>query len=173
MNKTQPIVTKGYQYQAIMKAVYVWLPVFAVVIFVCSFSETFRFVLYVTVVSATYALILKQLKKKSIPVDFDQGKIQVNNNRIFLAEVEDYCITLPLNELFLLRLKTKEKQEVLYIEKEAKASVEDFFSQTNIPLKYTGYDTYLKYSHLILPFVGLFICAVMYKLFQYIQYGFH
>jgi hypothetical protein len=173
MNKAQPIVTRGYPYQAIMKAVYVWLPVFAVVIFACSFSETFRFVLYATVVSGTYALILKQLKKKSIPIDFDQDKIQVNNNRIFLANIEDYCITLPLNELLLLRLKTKEKQEAFYIEKEAKASIEDFFSQTNIPLKQTGYDTYLKYSHLILPFVGLFICAVMYKLFQYIQYGLH
>jgi len=172
MNKNFLFTSKGYHHQTIMKAAYQWLPVFAVVIFICSYFERFRFILYLSVGAATYAFILSQLKKKSVNLRFNTDEIQINDKDIQLSSVENYYISLPLNELIMVRLRVKEKNEAFYIEKEAKDNIEDFFKTKNIPIKKISYDNYLQYGHLILPVVGLLICAVMYKLYYYIQYGF-
>ncbi|HWW42743.1 MULTISPECIES: hypothetical protein, partial [unclassified Pedobacter] len=171
MHKQLPITVKGYYYQTMMKTAYMWLPVFAIVILICSFFEKLRFVLYPTVVAATYTLIINQLKKKSIQVCFENDEIELNGIRIPISDIEEYYISLPLNELLMLRLKTKCKSEAVFLEKESKEAIEIFFSNVNIKSKKNGYDTYLKYSHLILPFAGLIICAVVYKLYNYIFYA--
>ena len=171
MSKIFSFTCKGYDHQTIIKATYQWLPVFAVVIFLCSYFDRFRFILYLSVAAATYAFILNQLKKKSVILSFNTNEIRINDKTIQLSSVENYYISLPLNELIMLRLKVKEKNEAFYIEKEAKHNIEDFFKAKNIPIKKKSYDNYLQYGHLILPFVGLLICAAMYKLYQYIQYG--
>ena len=172
MSKIFPFTSKGYDHQTIMKTAYQWLPVFAVVIFLCSYFTRFRFILYLSVGAATYAFILNQLKKKSVIFSFNPNEILINDKDIQLSLIENYYISMPLNELILLRLKVKEKNEAFYIEKEAQFNIVEFFNAKNIPMKKTSYDNYLKYGHLILPFVGLLICAAMYKLYQYVQYGF-
>jgi hypothetical protein len=172
MSKIFSFTFKGYDHQTIMKAAYRWLPIFAVMIFICSYFDRFRFILYLSVGTATYAFIINQLKKKSVDLRFNTNEILINDKAIQLSSVENYYISLPLNELIMLRLKVKEKNEAFYIAKEAKHNIDDFFEAKNIPMKKKSYDNYLKYGHLILPFVGLLICAAMYKLYQYVQYGF-
>ena len=154
-----------------MKAAYQWLPVFAVVIFLCSYFDRFRFILYLSVGAATYAFILNQLKMKSVILSFDTNEIRINEKTIQVSSVEKHYISLPLNELIMLRLKVKEKNEAFYIGKDAKHNIEVFFNAKNVLIKKSSYDNYLRYGHLILPFIGLLICAVMYQLYQYAQYG--
>ncbi|ANF49670.1 hypothetical protein A0O34_03550 [Chryseobacterium glaciei] len=173
MSKKLPFTAKGYYHQTILRTAYLWLPVFAIVIFICSYFEKFRFILYLSVGGATYAFIIDQLKKKAVQINFSEGKIQIDNIPVALSAVENYYISLPLNELIMLRVKTKEKNEAVYVEKEQQENIKEFFRNNNIPEKKISYDNYLQYGHLILPFVGLLICAVVYKLHYYIQYGFN
>jgi hypothetical protein len=173
MSKKLPFAAKGYYHQTILRTAYLWLPVFAIVIFICSYFEKFRFILYLSVGAATYAFIIDQLKKKAVQINFSEGKIQIDNIPVPLSVVENYYISLPLNELIMLRVKTKQKNEAVYIDKEQQENIKEFFRNNNIHEKKISYDNYLQYGHLILPFVGLLICAVVYKLHYYIQYGFN
>lgn len=169
-NKT--FSARGYNHQTVIRTAYLWLPLFAVVIFVCSYFEKYRFILYMSVVGAAYAFILGQLKKKAVEVSFSKGKITVNTTEIRLPEIESYYISLPLNELIILRMRIGNGNESIYIDKNKRESILEFLKENHIPEKKISYDYYLQYGHLIMPFAGLLICAAMYKLYYYIQYGF-
>ncbi|WP_128330560.1 hypothetical protein [Apibacter sp. HY039] len=165
------IKRKAYNYSTMMKTAYLWLPVFTVVLFICFYFEKLRFFLFLTVGAATYGLILNQMKKKSIQIIFSENSITITIDKytILLSDIENYHICLPLNELFMLRIKTKDKNLITYIGKEFKEEVEIFFKSTSIPESKTSYDTFLKYSHLILPFVGLFICLIVDIIYEKIK----
>ncbi len=163
---------KGYYHQTVTRTAYVWLPLFAVVIFVCSYFEKYRFILYISVVGATYAFILGQLKKKAVEVNFSRDKITINSTEIRLSEIKSYYISLPLNELIVLRMRTGSGDESMYIDRNKREGIMEFLREHHIPEEKISYDYYLQYGHLIMPFVGLLICAAMYKLYYYIQYGF-
>lgn len=163
---------KGYDHQTVIRTAYLWLPLFAVVIFVCSYFEKYRFILYISVVGATYAFILGQLKKKAVEVHFSKDKITINSTEIRLSDIKSYYISLPLNELIMLRIRTGSGDESIYIEKNKREGIMGFLREHHIPEEKISYDYYLQYGHLIMPFAGLLICAAMYKLYYYIQYGF-
>ncbi|GEN77556.1 hypothetical protein [Chryseobacterium hagamense] len=163
---------RGYDHQTVIRTAYLWLPLFAVVIFVCSYFEKYRFILYISVVGATYAFILGQLKKKAVEVNFCKDKITVNSAEIRLSEIKSYYISLPLNELIVLRMRTGSGDKSIYIDKNKREHITEFLKVNHIPEEKISYDYYLQYGHLIMPFAGLLICAAMYKLYYYIQYGF-
>ncbi|GAA4139283.1 hypothetical protein GCM10022216_17310 [Sphingobacterium kyonggiense] len=173
MHSPDPYIVKGYRHKTMLNTAYLWLPVFAVVIFICSYFEKFRIILFLTVVAATYAFILKQLKNKAVPVYFKNDKIQIDDTEIPLTNVESFYISRPLNELIILRLRTKDQNLAVYLEKDQENSIKAFLNKVKIEEQKTPYDTYLQYGHLILPFIGLIICGVVYKLYYYIQYSFN
>lgn len=149
---------------------YLWLPVFAIIIFICSYFERFRFILFLTIGAATYKFILQQLTKKSTIITFDIHNIQMGDIHIPLSALQHYYISQPLNHLIILRVRTRDKNLSMYIEKQAKDHIEMLLKTANIPSKKIPYDNYLQFGHLILPFVGLAICAIAYKLCDYVQY---
>ncbi len=153
-----------------MQAAYLWLPVFAMVIFVCSYHEKLRFFLYATVIGATYAFILLQLKKKAIELVFEEEQIIIADAVIPLSQVKEYHISLPLNELITLRLKADNINKSFYISKEHREAIERYLARHHIPERKAAIDNYLQYGHLILPFFGLLICALMYKLYDHFRY---
>ncbi|MCA6068462.1 hypothetical protein JI747_014850 [Chryseobacterium sp. RG1] len=171
MNEKLPFTIKGYYHHTVLKTAYLWLPFFTIIILICSYFEKIRFILYLSVGAITYAFIINQLKKKAIPIKFNMDKIVINTIDIPLSAIENYHISVPLNELIMLRVKKKNKNEAVYIGKEEKEQIEEFFKNAHIPEKKISYDNYLQFGHLILPFVALIICGVMYKLYYYIQYG--
>lgn len=173
MHSPDPYIVKGYRHKTMLNTAYLWLPVFAVVIFICSYFEKFRIILFLTVVTATYAFILKQLKNKAVPVYFKNDKIQIDDTEIPLTNVESFYISRPLNELIILRLRTEDQNLAVYLEKDQENSIKAFLNKVKIEEQKTPYDTYLQYGHLILPFIGLIICGVVYKLYYYIQYSFN
>jgi len=175
MSKINNIVfsVKGYYHQTVIKTAYLWLPIFAFVIFICSYFEKYRFILYISVVATTYAFILHQLKKKAVEINFGQDKITISSFEILISDLESYYISLPLNELIILRMRTRNSNESIYIDKDKKEIILKFLQQHRIAEKRISYDYYLQYGHLIMPFIGLLICAAMYKLYYYIQYGFN
>lgn len=166
-------ITKGkaYYHDVIIKTAYLYLPIFAVIILVCSFFEKFRFILYFTVVGASYGFILNQLKKKYVNVEFDSENILLGEIIINTKDIESYYLSLPLNELLMLRIKTKNQKDlVVYIDKDLKMTIESFFNRNSIESVKENYDNYLKYGHLIFPFVGLIICAIVYSIYNYFKY---
>ena len=167
--KNNIIEAKAYNYSTMMKTAYLWLPVLSVILFFCSYFEKLRFFLYLTVGAATYGLILNQMKKKSIQIIFSNSSITIDKNTVPLSEIENYHICLPLNELFMLRIKTKGKNLITYIGKECKEEVEVFFKSTSIPENKTAYDTFFIYSHLILAFAILFIGLGIYFIYEKIR----
>lgn len=166
-------ITKGkaYYHDVIIKTAYLYLPIFAVIILVCSFFEKFRFILYFTVVGASYGFILNQLKKKYVNVEFDSENILLGEIIINTKDIESYYLSLPLNELLMLRIKTKNQKDLaVYIDKDLKMTIESFFNRNSIESVKKNYDNYLKYGHLIFPFVGLIICAIVYSIYNYFKY---
>ncbi len=166
-------ITKGkaYYHDVIIKTAYLYLPIFAVIILVCSFFEKFRFILYFTVVGASYGFILNQLKKKYVNVEFDSENILLGEIIIYTKDIESYYLSLPLNELLMLRIKTKNQKDLaVYIDKDLKMTIESFFNRNSIESVKENYDNYLKYGHLIFPFVGLIICAIVYSIYNYFKY---
>ncbi|MCW3170784.1 hypothetical protein OMO38_19820 [Chryseobacterium sp. 09-1422] len=166
-------ITKGkaYYHDVIIKTAYLYLPIFAVIILVCSFFEKFRFILYFTVVGASYGFILNQLKKKYVNVEFDSENILLGEIIINTKDIESYYLSLPLNELLMLRIKTKNQKDLaVYIDKDLKMTIESFFNRNSIESVKENYDNYLKYGHLIFPFVGLIICAIVYSIYNYFKY---
>lgn len=166
-------ITKGkaYYHDVIIKTAYLYLPIFAVIILICSFFEKFRFILYFTVVGASYGFILNQLKKKYVNVEFDSENILLGEIIINTKDIESYYLSLPLNELLMLRIKTKNQKDLaVYIDKDLKMTIESFFNRNSIESVKENYDNYLKYGHLIFPFVGLIICAIVYSIYNYFKY---
>lgn len=162
---------KAYYHDVIIKTAYLYLPIFAVIILVCSFFEKFRFILYFTVVGASYGFILNQLKKKYVNVEFDSENILLGEIIINTKDIESYYVSLPLNELLMLRIKTKNQKDLaVYIDKDLKMTIESFFNKNSIESVKENYDNYLKYGHLIFPFVGLIICAIVYSIYNYFKY---
>lgn len=162
---------KAYYHDVIIKTAYLYLPIFAVIILVCSFFEKFRFILYFTVVGASYGFILNQLKKKYVNVEFDSENILLGEIIINTKDIESYYLSLPLNELLMLRIKTKNQKDLaVYIDKDLKMTIESFFNRNSIESVKENYDNYLKYGHLIFPFVGLIICAIVYSIYNYFKY---
>lgn len=166
-------ITKGkaYYHDVIIKTAYLYLPIFAVIILVCSFFEKFRFILYFTVVGASYGFILNQLKKKYVNIEFDSENILLGEIIINTKDIESYYLSLPLNELLMLRIKTKNQKDLaVYIDKDLKMTIESFFNRNSIESVKENYDNYLKYGHLIFPFVGLIISAIVYSIYNYFKY---
>ncbi|VXC15567.1 MULTISPECIES: hypothetical protein [Chryseobacterium] len=166
-------ITKGkaYYHDVIIKTAYLYLPIFAVIILICSFFEKFRFILYFTVVGVSYGFILNQLKKKYVNVEFDSENILLDEIIINTKDIESYYLSLPLNELLMLRIKIKNQKDLaVYIDKDLKMTIESFFNRNSIESVKENYDNYLKYGHLIFPFVGLIICAIVYSIYNYFKY---
>ncbi|MGH1520388.1 hypothetical protein [Chryseobacterium sp. JK1] len=162
---------KGYYHSVVTKTAYLYLPLFAVIVLVCTIFEKLRFILYCTVVGASYTFILNQLKKKSIDIEFSSDHIALDSCIIPIEDIQSYYLSLPLNQLLMLRIKTKNKDIPIYIDKDLKTVIESFFEKHSIrPLK-EGYDNYLKYGHLIMPFAGLFICGFVYSIYNCFKYS--
>lgn len=166
-------VTKGkaYHHNVVIKTAYLYLPIFAIVVLVASFFEKLRFILYFTAVGATYGFILNQLKKKNINIEFESENIFLGDKTINSKDIDSYYLSLPLNELLMLRVKIKNQDNIAtYIDQDLKLTVESFFDRNSIKPVKENYDNYLKYGHLILAFVCLGICFLMYSLYNYVYY---
>ncbi len=165
-------VTKGYNHKTVLKIVYYWLPVFAFIILVCSYFDKYRYTLYVTVVGSTYGFILNKLKKRVIHIAFCNDRIIIDKNEIPISHIKEYHISVPLNDLIILRLKTSNKTQAIYIVKEKHEIIDHFFKDAHIPNRKKFNDYYLQYGHLILPFALLLICAVINQLYKYLLYAY-
>lgn len=163
------IKSKAYNYYTMMKMAYLWLPVISVVAVISSSFEKLRFFLYMTVVAATYGGVLNQMRKKSIQSVFSRNSITIDKEIILLSDIENYYTCLPLNELFMLRLTTKNGKKVLYIGKEFREEIETFLQNTQIPIKKTANDTFLKYSPLSLAFAVLFVGLGAYLIYEEVR----
>ncbi|ENV54110.1 hypothetical protein BSN82_04525 [Acinetobacter baylyi] len=172
MTRPESFAVKGYLHRSMMKAAYLWLPFFAIIILICSYFENYRFMLYGSVVALTYSLIIQSLKKKTTDLQFTQNAILIGQKEIQLSSVKNYNISLALNRFIILRIQTQNENEAVYIDQKEDLKITQFLSNALIPKQKQSYDYFLQYDHLILPFVGLIICALMYKLSYYIQYGF-
>ncbi|MDH6252789.1 hypothetical protein M2347_002516 [Chryseobacterium sp. H1D6B] len=165
-------ITKGkaYYHSVVMKTAYLYLPVLALIILISSFFEKIRFILYFTAVGASYGFILNQLKKKNINIEFTSQSILLGTHTINVQDIQSYYLSLPLNELLMLRIKTIDNDIAVYIDKDLKTTVESFFIKNSIVSIKENYDNYLKYGHLILPLAGIGICAVIYSFYSYFEY---
>lgn len=170
MQKTSHIFTLGYYHKTVMKTAYMWLPLFAIVILFCSFFDRLKFILYLSLGGAVYYFILNRLKKKLVQVKFNTNEIKIDEIKILRSTIENFHISLPLNKFIILRIQTNGKQEAVYISKEEKDKINFYFKKGNILEKKIPYDNYLRYGHLILPFIGLIISAVAYKIFLIIHF---
>lgn len=65
MTRLESFTLEGYLHRSIMKAAYLWLPFFAIIILICSYFENYRLMLYGSVVALSYSLIIQSLKKKT------------------------------------------------------------------------------------------------------------
>ena len=168
-------ITKGkaYYHNVVIKTAYLYLPIFSIVVLVASFFEKLRFILYFTAVGATYGFILNQLKKKNINIEFNSENIFLGDHIINIKDIDSYYLSLPLNELLMLRIKTKNQDNIaIYIDKDLKLTIESFFDKNSIKSIKENYDNYLKYGHLIFPFIGLGICAIIYSIYNFFKYKF-
>ena len=162
---------KAYEYYTMMRTAYLWLPVFAIVILISSFFEKIQFLLYTTFGAATYYTIIGKLKKKSVSIIFSKDTVTINKNQIAITEINDYYLCLPLNRLFMLRLNTKNGRVVVYLETECRAEVENILERYEIPAKKTRSDIWLKYSHLKFAFLYLFICFLIFTIYQKFKFS--
>ncbi len=167
--KNKKIEVKVYDYFTMRKIAFIWLPVFSIAAYISASLESIRFIAMFVIVGSVYGLILTQMKKKAVIVSFSDKEFSINNETVLLSQIENYYICLPLNELFMLRLEIDDKNKILYIGKEYREQIENYLE--NVPVKKNLYDVYLKYSHLLLPFIMLFICAIAIKLQYFIKYN--
>lgn len=96
----------------------------------------------------------------------------MGQKEIQLSRIENYHISLALNRFIILRIQTQSRNEAIYIDQKEDLKITQFLSNALIPKQKQSYDYFLQYGHLILPFMGLIICALMFKLSYYIQHGF-
>lgn len=97
----------------------------------------------------TNGFILNQLKKKSKNINFQEDKLIIGEAIIMPTDIKSYYMSLPLNELLMLRIKTRTEDIAIYIDKNLKTNAEYFFDTHLIKSEKIGYDNYLKYGHLI------------------------
>lgn len=171
MNIQKQNIGKAYYHQQMTKIAYTYLPIFSIIVLVCSAFEKLKFFLYLTVVGATYGYILNQMKKKHFMIEFGADDIIVDQTRYNFKDINSYYLSLPLNELLMLRIRTKDQKDMaVYVDKDLKTTIENFFNNHTIKLQKIKYDNYLQYGHLIFPIIGIFLCGLMYALYNFIYY---
>ena len=95
-----------------IKMAYGYLPIFSIIVLVCSAFEKLKFFLYLTVVGATYGYILNQMKKKHIMIEFGADDIVLDQAKYNFKNIDSYYLFLPLNELLMLRIRTKDQKDM-------------------------------------------------------------
>ena len=171
MNIQKKSIGKAYYHRQMNKMAYTYLPIFSLIVLVCSAFEKLRFFLYFTVVGATYGYILQQMKKKHIIIKFKEDDIIVDQKTFHFKEIDSFYLSLPLNELLMLRIRTKDNKDVaVYIDKDLKESIEIFFNNHSIQPQKINYDNYLKYGHTIFLFLYVAICLLLYTAYNFIYY---
>lgn len=162
---------KAYYHQQMIKMAYAYLPIFSIIVLVCSAFEKLRFFLYLTVVGASYGYILNQMKKKHIIIEIGTNDIILDQTRYNFKDIDSYYLSLPLNELLMLRIRTKDQKDLaVYVDKDLRETIESFFNNHSIKSQKISYDNYLKYGHLILPIISIILCGLMYGLYNFIYY---
>ncbi len=158
---------KAYEYNTIMRLFAILFPIFMVIVAVASAFGKFRYLLYFTIVAATYRTFLNKLKKKIIFINFTERSLNVNSKEIFFADIENYHICLPLRKYFMLRLKTTHKKEVFYISVDNREEIEKLMTDRNLIFNKTKNDLWLKYSppiiFLLLYLITLYIIMFVYN----------
>ncbi|MFY1047410.1 hypothetical protein [Chryseobacterium sp. GP-SGM7] len=163
---------KAYYHNVVFKTAYMYLPVFSIVVLLVSFFEKLRFILYFTVVGVTYGYILQQLKKKHVIVDFRADDIIIDRTSFNYRDIDSYHLSLPLNDLLMLRLRTKEQKDIaIYVDKNLKESISFYFNNHSIRNVKITYDHYLQYGHAIFLVLYLIICLLIYSLYNYVYYN--
>jgi len=171
MNVQKQSIGKAYYHQQMIKMTYAYLPIFSLIVLVCSAFEKLRFFLYLTVVGATYGYILNQMKKKHVMIEFKENDIMVDKTSYNFKDIESYHLSLPLNELLMLRIRTIDKKYLaVYVDKDLKQTIEMFFNKHFIISHKTNHDNYLQYGHLIFSLLCIFLCGMMYALYNLIYY---
>lgn len=171
MNIQKQNMGKAYYHQQMIKMAYAYLPIFSIIVLVCSAFEKLRFFLYLTVVGASYGYILNQLKKKYIMIEFVADDIKLDQTMYNFKDIDSYYLSLPLNELLMLRMRTKNQKDIaVYVDKDLKTTIESFFNNHSVKSQKINYDNYLQYGHLIFPIIGIIVCGLMYALYNFIYY---
>lgn len=168
---TESKTYKVYEYNTMMKTSLLLLPVFSVVAVISNMFGNLRYILMLTLASATFWGIIGKLKKKFVFIKLGENTISINNKKLHVSEIENYFTCLPLNELFMLRITTKNGKEVFYIKKKFRTEIENVMNNYHIPFKKTNNDIWLKYSHLKFAFICLFISFIIHSLFQRLMYS--
>lgn len=162
----------GYRHKTAMRKGYKWLPLFTIVLFISSYLEKIRYILYFTAVAGIFQLIISKIKKEKIDVLFYQSKIVIGDLDIPLTTVSNFHICLPLKELIMLRLEVKGENIAVYITKQKKDQILNFLQKANFPDKRIGYDAYLQYGHNLSAFVVLAISTLVDWIYKRLKYGF-
>lgn len=171
MNVQNQNIGRAYYHQQMIKMAYTYLPVFAIIVLVCSAFEKLRFFLYLTVVGASYGYILNQMKKKHIIIEIGANDIILDQTSYNFKDIDSYYLSLPLNELLMLRMRTKNQKDVaVYVDKNLKNAIENFFNNHFIKSQKVNYDNYLQYGHAIFLVLYMAICFLLYITYNYIYY---
>ena len=171
MNAQKQVTGKAYSHKQIIRMAYSYLPVFSIILLICSAFDKLRFFLYITVVGATYGYILQQMKKKHSHIEFKSDDITIDQTTYNFRDIESFYLSLPLNELLMLRIRTNENRDVaIYIDKNLKKTIENFFNNHSISSNKTDYDSYLQYGHLLLAFTSLLICFLALIVYNFVYY---
>lgn len=171
MNVLRQNIGKAYYHQQMIKMAYVYLPIFSIIVLVCSAFDKLRFFLYLTVVGASYGYILNQMKKKHIMIEFRENDIMVDKSSYNFKDIESYHLSLPLNELLMLRIRTQgQKDLAIYVDKDLRETIEIFFNKHSIKSQKISYDNYLQYGHLIFGILCICLCGLMLTIYNFFYY---
>ena len=171
MSNQKQNIGKAYYHQQMIKMAYTYLPIFSIIVLVCSAFEKLKFFLYVTVVGATYGYILNQMKKKHIMIEFETDDIVLDQAKYNFKDIGSYYLSLPLNELLMLRIRTKDQKDMaVYVDKDLKTTVENFFNNHTIKSQKINYDNYLQYGHAIFLILYIAICLLLYSTYNFIYH---
>ena len=96
--------------------------------------------LYGSVVTLSYSLIIQSLKKKTTDLQFTQNAILMGQKEIQLSRVENYHISLALNRFIILRIQTQSRNEAVYIDQNEELKITQFLSNALIPKQKQSYD---------------------------------
>lgn len=168
---TESKTYKVYEYNTMMKTSLLLLPVFSIVAVISNMFGNLRYILMLTLASTTFWGIIGRLKKKFVFIKLGENTISIDNKKLYVIEIENYFTCLPLNEMFMLRITTKNGKEVFYIKKEFRTEIENVMNNYHIPFKKTNNDIWLKYSHLKFAFLYMFICFVIFIIYKQLKYS--
>jgi len=74
---------KAYEYNTMMKTSLFWIPFLTIAIYIAAFSGYIRYILFFALIGPIFYFILLRLKKKAIPLSFNEEGIIIDKKKWF------------------------------------------------------------------------------------------